>query len=398
MAELEFKDFTFIKEQNRVKVTFLKIFYFYLSKNELNAIDEFGIKGNKIIFKAVSQAKAEKKFNQLLLKGFSGLKNPINGRKAVYVHRNSGIPLIGTIYFGIVDKGSDMIELKPITGCNLNCIFCSVGEGERKDLVDFVVEEEYLIEETKKLLDTKKGKVDVYINPHGEPLLYGDLTQLIKDLRKIKSVKKIILITNGTLLTENKIDELIKAGLDSFNLSINALSQEKTEKLAGTGAISAKKLKETCRYIAKKNKLVLTPVLLSGLNEDELIALGKFAGEIQAKVITQNYLSCKRGKKPVKELSFEEFYLLMNEFARQNKIKLVEPLPKTRQTKELPIPFKKEQVIEAEIVCKGRHKSEIIAAAKARAITAVNCKKNFGKVRIKLARSMHNVFFGECVK
>jgi len=53
----------------------------------------------------------------------------LNGNKAIYVDEDIEMPLIGLNFLGIVDKGSEIIEIKPITNCNLACSFCSVDEG-----------------------------------------------------------------------------------------------------------------------------------------------------------------------------------------------------------------------------------------------------------------------------
>ena len=74
-----------------------------------------------------------------------GLKNKLNGNNTLYIHKNSGIPLIGSLSFGIIDRGSNMLEIKPLTSCNADCIFCSVDEGpSSKKIRDIVVEKDYL--------------------------------------------------------------------------------------------------------------------------------------------------------------------------------------------------------------------------------------------------------------
>ena len=63
----------------------------------------------------------------------------------MYIHQNSGIPLIGTNYFGLVDRDTNIIEFKPITSCNIDCIYCSVAQEKR--VMDYVVEKDYLVQE-----------------------------------------------------------------------------------------------------------------------------------------------------------------------------------------------------------------------------------------------------------
>ena len=69
---------------------------------------------------------------------------------------------------------------------------------------------------------------------------------------------------------------------------------------------------------------------------------------------------------------------------------LVEDLP------ELPKPFKKGNIIEAEVVLPGRLGNEMLAVAKDRLISVPECFKEIGsKVRLKIKRSKHNIFLGE---
>jgi len=140
MAELSFKTLSFKKEDNKTRINFLEIFYFYLDNNLLNKIGKFKAKGNSIIFQGISEKRAERRFNSLLAKGFRDLKNTISGKKTIYVHKNSGIPLIGSNSFGLIDRNTSIIDIRPITSCNLNCIFCSVDAGlSSKNQADFVV-------------------------------------------------------------------------------------------------------------------------------------------------------------------------------------------------------------------------------------------------------------------
>jgi uncharacterized Fe-S cluster-containing radical SAM superfamily enzyme len=39
------------------------------------------------------------------------------------------IPLVGHIAFGVIDRGTNIIQVRPTSLCNLNCIFCSVDAG-----------------------------------------------------------------------------------------------------------------------------------------------------------------------------------------------------------------------------------------------------------------------------
>ena len=63
---------------------------------------------------------------------------------------------------------------------------------------------------------------------------------------------------------------------------------------------------------------------------------------------------------------------------------------------ELPKPFKKGNIVEAEVVLPGRLGNEMLAVAKGRLISVPECFKEIGsKVKLKIKRSKHNIFLGE---
>ncbi len=74
MAELTFEDLVFEEKNGKIRVVFLKLFYFDLDKISLKKISEFSINKNTIIFKNISEKKARNKFNFLLSEGFKNRK------------------------------------------------------------------------------------------------------------------------------------------------------------------------------------------------------------------------------------------------------------------------------------------------------------------------------------
>jgi len=403
MAELSFKTLSFKKEDNKTRINFLKIFYFYLDNNLLNKIGKFKAEGNSIIFQGISEKRAERRFNSLLAKGFRDLKNTVSGKRTIYIHKNSGIPLIGSNSFGLIDRNTSIIDIRPITSCNLNCIFCSIDAGlSSKNQVDFVVEREYLVEEFKKLVDFKECDVEVHLGTQGEPLLYAEIVELIKDLSSIKKVKTISMDTNGTLLTEELVDKLAEAGLTRINLSLNAMDKNLARKLAGC-KYNLDKIKETASYIAKKMELAIAPVLVPGFNDDAMEKLINFAKKMKGDrkgyfIGIQNFLNYRFGRNPCKQLSWDKFYLMMKDLEKKTNTKLIigpEDF-NIQKTKKLPKPFKKGQIIKAEILCPGRLKNEMLAVASNRVISIPTCFKK-GIVKIRITRTKHNIFMGRLV-
>jgi uncharacterized protein len=250
------------------------------------------------------------------------------------------------------------------------------------------------------MLTRKGGKgIEININPHGEPLLYSDLVDLVKDINKIKLVERVSIDTNGLLLNKDLLIELKDAGLTHINLSLNSLDSENAIKIAGSKTYSLKKILSIVKDIIHSGiKLNIAPVIMKDINDKnqlkDLVHLAKDSG---ASLSAQNFLKYRRGRNPVKEKSWEEFYSELEGLEKKFGTKLI--LKKEDfdifKSKELPKPFKKGDVVKVKVVAEGRYPSEMICSAKERAIT-VRTKKDVGKMMtIKITRSKHNIFFGE---
>ena len=394
MTTLEFNDLSFKEEKGFVKVIFLKHFSFEIKNEELKKIGNFKI-GEKFIEFDASE-KRSSKFYELIDRGISDLKNIVTGKKTVYLFRGCGIPLIGNGSFGIVDRGSNLIEIKPICGCNLDCIYCSVDEKKRS--VDFLIDDEYLVEELKKVLSIKKSKdIEIHIGCNGEPLLYAKLIPLVKSISEINGVTRISMDTNGTLLTENKIDELIDAGMTRFNLSLNAIDDSLAKKIAG-GGFSVNHAKKIAKYIiSKKANLTIAPVWMQGVNDEEMEKIILFGKEIGATLGIQNFLSYQFGKNPVKEYSMEEFYAKLSSFEKKYDVHLILKASDfgIHSDNTLSKPFDKDDIVKSVIVSYGRLPNEMIAVSKDRCISIYDTNKKIGsQVKIKITKSKHNIFSG----
>ena len=409
MAELKFETMSFSEkkegeereEGDIVDVTFLKLFYFELQKEQLEKIGKYSIKDrNTIIFEGVKQEHAERKFSQILLAGFNNLRNRMSKKPAVYIHKYSGIPLIGSLFIGIADKNVTTIEIKPVTSCNTDCIFCSVDLSRRA--TDFVVEKDYIVQEFKKLVEFKQSDyIEVNINPHGEPTLYADLPNLVADLAKVPQVKEISMNTNATLLTKQLMDQLIEAGMTRFNVSLHSLDKDKSKMLFNSSYYFIDRIKESCRYLASKGKLLLAPVWVPGSNDADMGQLIEFAKEINAPIRLQNYQIHTLGKKVkgAKEKHWKKFFEDLKALEEKHGVKISGEFPGyiLRKTKTLPMPFEVGDVVNAQIVCPGEFKSDVLASASGRVISISKSSKQSGSVKVKITRAKYNTFYGEIV-
>jgi len=136
----------------------------------------------------------------------------------IKIDNNSEIPLFGVDFIGIIDRGTNIIEIKPLTLCNLKCRYCFVNSGDYDN--DFIVDPNILVEKVRDVID-KKGsfEIEIHIAPYGEILLYKELFELIQALWKIPGIKTISMQTNGLLLNDELIYKLNQVRLTRINIS-----------------------------------------------------------------------------------------------------------------------------------------------------------------------------------
>lgn len=400
-ACLKFRDLEFEDFGDAVRIRFLRIFYFDIDRKDLEKISEFRLKDDSITF-CTTQRKAENKFNKILQQGFSRLSNIISKKPAVYVHQNSGIPLIGTNYFGLVDRDTNIIELKPVTCCNMDCIYCSVAQDRRE--ADFVVEKDYLVNEFRKLVRHKNTTgIEAHIGGQGEPLMYADIIGLVRDLSAIEEVSTVSIDTNGTLLSEKLVGQLVDAGLTRINLSVNSFEPGLAREIAGF-PYDTERIKKLADIIASRISLIIAPVMLKGINESEMPKIIQFAKTLRKKhnksdvwVGIQNFLVYRHGKKPVRQIEWDSFFAALKRWEKEHDIVLTKMPFEFFETAKLRKPFRRGDTVNAELVSMGRFRHEMIAAAGGRAIAVPNCNKDKGKVLLKIQRSKDNVFTGSLV-
>lgn len=326
-------------------------------------------------------------------------------KKLVRIPTDAEIPLIGLIQVGIIDRGTNLLQIRPTSVCNLNCPFCSTDSGpfSRFHVSEYTVSLDYLIEWLKELIDFK-GRIHAFIDSVGEPLTYSRIIDLVQAISEL-DVEDIALETNGTLLTERKVDELAEAGLQRINLSIHALDENLAKNLAGIEDYRVKKILEIAEYVSSKMELLVTPVWIPGINDQEIPKIIEWVKRINKNkkwpcLGIQKYEIHKYGRKikGVKALTWWKFFRKIEEWEKQFNIKLrIRPEDfGIRKTKIYPIVFKRGEKARARILAPGWMRNEMIGVARNRSITVVNCNSNIGdEVRIKILRTKHNLYIAE---
>jgi GTP 3',8-cyclase len=158
--------------------------------------------------------------------------------------------------------------------CNLRCRYCMPAEGMR-----WLPREELLTyEELERVAAVlaRMGVRDLRLTG-GEPLVRADLHVLVGRLRAIPGIREIALTSNGVLLAE-RIDDLVAAGLDRVNVSVDSLDPDRFERLtrrrdlhrvlAGLAA---------CERHPGLRPIKVNAVALRGVSEPEIQPLAELA-------------------------------------------------------------------------------------------------------------------------
>lgn len=323
----------------------------------------------------------------------------------ITITRDSGIPLLGSIYFGVVDRGTSLLQVRPGCGCNLNCPFCSVDAGPESTTraASYEVEREYLVDYVRELAQFKGSGVECHIDSPGEPMLYTEIARLVADLKAIDEVSVVSMQTNGTLLNEKIIAGLESAGLDRINLSLHALDPLIAQRLAGVPWFDIDKVTDTARTVAASNiDLLIAPVYLPTINDTEIPKLIRFAQEIGAgkrfpPLGIQKFERYKYGRtlKGVKVQSWWQFYnRSLNPWEKEFGCKLV-ITPQdfgTVRRPMLPRVFTKGERTTVEIRAPGWLRGEMLGVARDRVVSVLNCQKTSGNLRVKVVSTKHGIY------
>ena len=316
------------------------------------------------------------------------------------------IPLFGCIAFGIIDRGTNVLQVRPISECPLSCIFCSTDAGPRskRRISEYMVDLEQLLSAFEWAASYKDCKgIDAHIDTVGEPAMYPMLVELVQRLAESRHVSTVSMQTNGTMLNTKLIDELDAAGLSRINISIESLDPEAAKRISGIDSYDLDRVIKNAEHIARNTDidLLIAPVWLPGINDAEIPKLIEFALAIGAgkrwpATGIQKFLPHKYGRKPdIRTMSWDEFYSRLREWERVYSTKLVlrpEDFGSFR-CRSIPRVFRKDEKVKVKIIGPGWMKGEMLAVARERVITVVNAGSIHGtEVYVRMERVVDGIY------
>ncbi|MBS3171918.1 radical SAM protein [Candidatus Woesearchaeota archaeon] len=337
---------------------------------------------------------------QLIHKGREQLKPSL-----INVTKESEIPLIGAIAFGIIDRGTNLLQVRCTSVCNMLCGFCSTAANSF-DIhpVNYIVDIDYLIQEIKKIIAFKGNDIHIFLDSVGDPLTHPKFSDLVSKLRKISNISKIDVITNGSLLNKKLVDSLEIAGLNRLNVSVHSLESLKAKMLFGSQNYNIEKVKEMLNYIKDtKIDLWLTPVWIPNINDNDIKELIKFAKENSFNIAIQKYETYQysRKMKKAKKINYWKFYKQLQDWEKEFgiKLKFTEEDPTIIRRKSLPLVFDINEKIQGIVVCKGWFEDQVIAKAKDRCINVNKCNSKIGdKINLKIVENSNNIYIADLIR
>jgi MoaA/NifB/PqqE/SkfB family radical SAM enzyme len=111
-------------------------------------------------------------------------------------------------------------HLIPIRRCNLSCAYCNEYDDRSAPVPTVDV-----LRRIDRLVELGTGVVTL---SGGEPLLHPDLEHIVRHIRRRGAIAT--LITNGYLLTRDRIERLNRAGLDHLQISIDNVTPDDVSK------------------------------------------------------------------------------------------------------------------------------------------------------------------------
>ena len=120
--------------------------------------------------------------------------------------------------------------------CNFRCSYCFQADRDAKKQSG-LVEGRMSMELFKKIIDDLKEFDEpikkIKIGNNGEPLLHKDFPEMVEYIKNSKVTDIIEVFTNGSKLNQNLNNEIIDAGLDIMNISLQGLTEERYLQVAG---------------------------------------------------------------------------------------------------------------------------------------------------------------------
>ncbi|MBJ7900916.1 MAG: radical SAM protein [Cyanobacteria bacterium RI_101] len=118
------------------------------------------------------------------------------------------------------------LMVDPSNACNFKCVFCPTGDPTLLAQVDRpkgVMDMQLFRKLIDELALFPRPVQVLHLYKDGEPLSNKRLPEMVAYAKSSDRVKRVETTTNGSLLTPERSDALVRAGLDGIRISVYAL-------------------------------------------------------------------------------------------------------------------------------------------------------------------------------
>lgn len=301
------------------------------------------------------------------------------------------------------------ISLFPTYKCNLNCIFCwrnDMSYDSKNEISTAKLK--HVIKESKRL-----GVKEWLISGGGEPLMRKDLSQIMKEIKLNKM--RGTLITNGTLIDNNFIKQILKYQWDIIELSIESPDPKTNDLLRGQSK-SFERVSRVLDLINNEKKIQKSkkPILIirsvvNKLNCAQLINLILFSKSKNCEALELNQLSeivnpAVKFLNIKKDKRFKEVIKNAFEVAKDKSLKLIVNLDykqnKAKQDKKdkifCVVPFTEILIRPTGIVSTCCHRKDKLGDLNKESLKSILYNKKFEGLRKKMAHQKQIIACENC--
>lgn len=187
------------------------------------------------------------------------------------------------------DKRIGYLHVSLLSACNLNCFYCRPPQALAPSI------------DSPGKLDQFQSAIEILYGmgvrkvrfTGGEPTLYKHLAKIIRFTRDLDSEMKIAITTNGMLLP--KLAPLLAdAGLDSANISLDTINNEKFSEITRRDRFD-QVMSGIESAVAHIPEVKLNCVLIRGVNDSEVADLIRFADRLAIDIRFIEFMPTKTG-------------------------------------------------------------------------------------------------------
>jgi len=190
-----------------------------------------------------------------------------------------------------------IINVDPSDVCNFQCKFCPTADhelmkrtpGRNHGLIDFNLYKKIIND----ICEFEKPIKVLRLYKDGEPLLHPRFPEMIRYAKEKRCAERIDTTTNASLLTPKKNIEIIEAGLDRINISVEGVNENQYLKFSNY-KIDFDKFVGNIRHFYENRKNCEMIIKINGdtISDDDKKKFYEIFGDIADGVYIEHIMSC----------------------------------------------------------------------------------------------------------